>query len=483
MKKLLLIILLAFGASTFFTPAIRAEVATKGEALALAKNWIRLILYREGDWGGSQAPEIREIVEFKRGERILGYFMPVKPQGFIVVSHVKQLASVKAYSAVSNLDPSSDEGLADIIKGGMERSLNSIEKRVGPIGSAKNDEIDKVIEIDYRLSWEELEGDVTKLDYQQGGILLSSEWHQWDPYYRQCPAGSNGCTETHCTVGCVATAGAQIMRYWAWPPYGIDSPYDDDYDWPNMPDMVWSSSPAIQIDAVAELCHEIGLAASTHYCMRSDKPCASGSNDGSMIHAYESHYRYSPNCTIRYRSDYSAANWFDLIKVEINRNRPMQYAIPDHNIVCDGWREIGSPIIRQYHINYGVEGGWYSAWYTLDAIQGGDPNKEDLIEDIYPAQSIFAANGSYPRESFPYRYFPQDAVGGVSGATFEPGQFIQFLPGTELTCGTGSGSIRFLGTPGLETRLFAAGEVSRGIRIDNGALKLYGHNGGGIKLH
>ena len=92
-------------------------------------------------------------------------------------------------------------------------------------------------------------------------LNLTSHWHQDSPYNNDCP--DLGCTTTsngRSVVGCVATAGAQIMYYWAWPPYGEGSPYSDTYDWPNMRDSVTTSSPAAQQAAVAELSHEVGLA-------------------------------------------------------------------------------------------------------------------------------------------------------------------------------------------------------------------------------
>ena len=63
-------------------------------------------------------------------------------------------------------------------------------------------------------------------------------------------------------------AAATLSALWtvsrAWPPYGVGQ-YDDDYDWPSMPDDITGNSPAVQIDAVAELCYEVGKAAGTDY--------------------------------------------------------------------------------------------------------------------------------------------------------------------------------------------------------------------------
>jgi hypothetical protein len=48
-------------------------------------------------------------------------------------------------------------------------------------------------------------------------LPLTSAWDQGSPYNDQCPVVTPGSDE-HVVVGCVATAAAQIMKYWQWPP-------------------------------------------------------------------------------------------------------------------------------------------------------------------------------------------------------------------------------------------------------------------------
>ena len=45
--------------------------------------------------------------------------------------------------------------------------------------------------------------------------LMQTQWSQGDPYNMLCPGGS--------VTGCVATAMAQIMKYWNYPEHGIGS--------------------------------------------------------------------------------------------------------------------------------------------------------------------------------------------------------------------------------------------------------------------
>ena len=497
MKRLISTTLITFLMVMGLSPPVLAEMATMDDASTVANNWITLIIEKKGDWGGSETAEVVEIQEFKRDERVIGYFCHVGPQGFIVISLHKELAPVKAYSATCDMDPLLDEGLVDVIKGGMERIIKAVETQIGPIESVRTEDLENILEIDYRDVWVELEehpesfdtkleSSESTMNYHGGDVLLTSSWHQRPPYNQDCPAPPRGddCTEPRCIVGCVATAGAQIMRYWNWPPYGVDRPFSDTYDWHNMPDRIDGSSTQAEIDAVAELCHEVGIAVDMNYC--GSDGCASGAATADMEGVYENCYRYATNCEREDRDDYDdPADWFNIMKSDLNANRPIQYKIYGHSIVGDGWQEIGSPVVRQYHMNYGW--GWTgtfpdgnNTWYTLDALhcdwEGCSLDEEYMLVNIYPAQAMGSSvSGIYPLEGFPYRYFDRDAIGFF--AIFEAGQYLQFLPGGTVTC---VGSIDFEGSSPRNTRLFTRGDISRGIRIYNGAIKL--NPGGSIKF-
>jgi len=479
MKRLILVILILSLAVMGLSSPAQAEIATMDDARTVANNWITLIIEQKGDWGGSEIAEVEEIQEFKRGKRVIGYFCHVKPKGYIVVSLHKELAPVKAYSATCDLDPASNEGMADLIKGGMERILNRIEQRLGHLERVRTEELRNILEINYRRAWEEIErGDLEiKMNYQEGEVMLSSNWHQGPPYNEQCPYGN--CSQSpnkKALVGCAATAGAQIMRYWNWPPYRGDP--TDTFDWPNMPDEFTGCSwPPAQVDAVAELCFEVGVGMDMTYGCG-----ASGADTSDLEDAYEDHFRYSEGSGIQDRDDYSSVGWFERIKASLNLNRPVQYNFRSgdggHSIVGDGWQEIGSTPIRQYHMNYGWgRTGTFpngnNTWYTIDALHGSnDPDEECMLENIYPAQALGSwLSGTYSLQSFPYRYFDQDATG--TSATFGAGQNLQFLPDITVTCTSATGnSIRFEGSSSQNTRLFTRGDMTKGVRIYDGAVKL-----------
>jgi hypothetical protein len=55
-------------------------------------------------------------------------------------------------------------------------------------------------------------------------LILTSQWDQNSPYNDYSPELTPGADE-HTLVGCVATAAAQIMRYWKWPATGVGNKF------------------------------------------------------------------------------------------------------------------------------------------------------------------------------------------------------------------------------------------------------------------
>ena len=323
-------------------------MVSKAEAEQIASNWIQMVIDKYGHWGNGESAVLQPMQEFKNNNRMLGYYFQVLPSGYIVVSIRKELAPVKVYDDYFTLDPAEDKGMTELVKSSLLRIIDTIESRLGAIDAIDPSDLAAILEIDYRPNWDYVYGyipgtiqkSVSGTDnYEEGEVLLSSIWHQGPPYNNDCP--DLNCTTTsngRAVVGCVATAGAQIMKYWSWPPYGLVAGWNDTYDWPNMPDNATTSSPTAVQAAVAELNHEVGVAVGMEYGCD-----ASGAYTYDMINVYELYYNYHSSCAQLTREYYTASDWFDFIKGQINANRPIHYRIPGHSIVCDGWGYGGPP--------------------------------------------------------------------------------------------------------------------------------------------
>ena len=507
-KKILLILIMVSLGTVSLAAHAYAEFVTLDESRRVAVNWIKLIIEKKGTWGGSNTASLDGIEELKQNGRSIGYIARVSPRGFIVLPLRKELAPIKAYSAVSNLDPDADAGIADIIKVRMASVVNAIESQLGSMPRASSKTIADIIETNYQSVWTELinreeskavrtlSNVSVRMNYQGGNgvddYLIHSSWHQKAPYndmcqYADCPDTGNG----RYKAGCGAIAVAQILHYWNWPPYGAPViPFNDWNDWKNMPDKLLVTSPQVEIDAVAELCWETGQALFMDYGCSTSR-----AKTKYVVPLLTDKYRYSGYATWISRrlatgGGYPAVFWFQLVKDTLNLNRPIFYHIEGHYIVADGWQEIGNPPIMQYHMNYGWgnEGKCEdvcNAWFTVDQLtqveDGAGYLDEDMMRKIYPAQAFSEPlSGTYSKfESFPYRYFTQDATG--DNAIFQAGQFLQFLEGITVTnTSTSGGTFRFNGNAFGSTVLFAGGDTSKGIKIDNGAIVLSQH--GSIKF-
>jgi len=460
----------------FLAVTSSAELVTVDEARQVAVNWLQRKLQLDEKWNRSENAEVSQVVPFTRDAQLLGYYCDVEPSGFILVSPLKGLTPITAYSYDSRLDPDANDGPADLFKFKMEEMLNEIELQAGKLEQVSTGAVAALTNFENETQWgflnmaddefyRELGSGSVRYNYSPGDTLLTSSWHQGDPYYRMVPAGHAGCENPHCAVGCVATAGAQIMRYWSWPP---------GRSWMSMPDTVGVDSDEFEINTVAELCAAIGLAADMDYC---GENCASFAYHSNMESTYEG-WNYA-ECAIAYRADYDANYWWSgpgMVTAQLDANRPIQYEILRHSIVLDGYRE--SP--REYHMNYGWNDG-FNAWYPLDTlaqvVDTATYLHENMIIGIAPNASMggFAVGNIPAYTPFPYRYVDRDCYG--LDARFAAGQLIQFLPETIFKCSTGVA--RFEGSPAHHSALFTPVR-SRGIEITDGAIMI--QPGGGIKF-
>ncbi|MCK4223839.1 MAG: C10 family peptidase [candidate division Zixibacteria bacterium] len=386
----------------------RAEKATQEEMELVCQNWLSFMVHQKAEWAGETHPQIVGVDEIVEGDTLLARCFSISPQGFVVVPILKELPPIKAYSEEYGLDVNQRVGFPQLLREVLLHRIRLYAKTYGSLDAVQPPDSDVLLGREHRAEWSRFlkSQKEFKIDLTQGkiqpltevGPLLTTSWHQNDPYYNLCPIGYGG---GHCKVGCVATAAAQIMKYWNWPPSGtgarfylwdgddscngpvgggwLSADFSDPYDWQNMPDNCQSGCSQEQQDALAELCYEVGVAFEMDYGV-----CGSGTWTYLALTVFPTYFRYDSSIDRENRSDYSTADdWFSVIQAEIDSGRPMQYRISGHSIVCDGWRDTDG--LNQYHINYGW-GGSHTSWYTIDQIYGSsNPMVEYLIRNIIPA--------------------------------------------------------------------------------------------------
>lgn len=223
--------------------------------------------------------------------------------------------------------------------------------------------------------------------------LISTTWDQ-SPYYNNlCPYDSYA--GDYAVTGCVATATAQIMKYWNHPTtgWGSNSYYEDDfgtlsanfgtttYAWSSMPNALSASSTTAQVNAVATLMYHIGVAVEMDYSTEASSALNNhySMEDASAELALKTYFKYDPAMHTVVQGDYSDAEWTALLKAELNNSRPVLYSGRDstggHSFVLDGYNNSD-----QFHINWGW-GGWCDGYYTMG--------------NLHPASGGTGGNSSY----------------------------------------------------------------------------------------
>ncbi|MGQ9517783.1 MAG: hypothetical protein ACUVT1_10990, partial [Anaerolineae bacterium] len=112
-------------------PPDNDHIVTPQEARTVAENWLRFVVERDGQWGGVTNPSIRDFAEFKRGDRLLGYYASIEPQGYIVITSLEDFAPIQAYSTTSDLDPDNEVGMCDLLKDVMDTRLAFLVEAFG----------------------------------------------------------------------------------------------------------------------------------------------------------------------------------------------------------------------------------------------------------------------------------------------------------------------------------------------------------------
>ena len=213
--------------------------------------------------------------------------------------------------------------------------------------------------------------------------LLSTTWDQGSPYNSMCP----GSGWSKCPTGCVATAMAQVMKYWSYPTKGCGSHSyvcsfnnqtlsadfgNTTYNWSNMPNSVSSSNTA-----VATLMFHCGVAVEMEYTTSgSGAPMLDpyGNNYPSAEAALKCNFGYNSTLNGKYKDDYTNSEWIAFLKTELNAGRPVLYSGFDesysdgHAFVCDGYNNND-----YFHFNWGWSGSndGYFAVTSLNPGSGG----------------------------------------------------------------------------------------------------------------
>lgn len=211
--------------------------------------------------------------------------------------------------------------------------------------------------------------------------LIKTKWNQSKPFNNAIPKYGNN----EMVTGCVATAMAQVLKYYNYPTKGSGSysynsknfplTFSADfgnttYDWGNMLDTYKSGSYSeTEGNAVATLLYHCGVSVEMNY-----KNGSSGASSSNIPSAISTYFGYDKSAQRVERNYYTDEEWTDLVYNELASNRPVLYGGQDayggggHEFVCHGYDASNN----KFAINWGW-GGYCDGYFTLIGVDGLQP--------------------------------------------------------------------------------------------------------------
>lgn len=298
------------------------------------------------------------------------YVFNVDARGFVIVAGDDDVTPILGYSDETNFDPAHiPENVAKWLEGyknEVRRILDNHVKATPEITEA----------------WTRLrngQGYIARAAEKSVSSLIQTKWDQLPYYNDMCPVDNTSGDRT--VTGCVATAMAQIMKYWNYPAKGagfhsynhamfgtLSANFGNStYNWAAMPNEISGANSAI-----ASLMYDVGVSVdmnygtasaggSTAWVIESQSPVTNCSE-----YALKTYFGYKTSLQGVERKDYSTSEWLSLLKTEFDASRPVLYAGfgggGGHCFVADGYDNN-----NYIHFNWGW-GGAYDGYFEVSAL-------------------------------------------------------------------------------------------------------------------
>lgn len=260
--------------------------------------------------------------------------------GFVIIAGDDAVTPVLGYTSTGSFDA---ENLPD----GLKDLLKSYERQIAALGD------------NYQANQT-----ATRAAFTGEKLLNTAKWNQNEPFNKYTP--------NNYPTGCVATAGAIVMKHHGYPAKGTGSHsytwngktltanFELGYDWANMP-AKYDVTTAAAFDGVARLMADLGVAVEMKY-----NKTGSGSYIGDLVTALQKYYGYSKLSHLMAIEDVGAEAWNGRLRDEIDANRPVLYAASDparggHAFVIDGYKD------ESFSVNWGW-GGYCDGFYKIGAL-------------------------------------------------------------------------------------------------------------------
>jgi hypothetical protein len=260
--------------------------------------------------------------------------------GFVIIAGDDAVTPVLGYTSTGSFDA---ENLPD----GLKDLLKSYERQIAALGD------------NYVANQT-----ATRAAFTGEKLLKTAEWNQMAPFNKYTP--------NNYVTGCVATAGAIVMKHHGYPAKGTGSHsytwngqtltanFEHTYDWASMPAKYDGTNDAA-FDGVARLMADLGVAVEMQY-----NKDGSGAYIGNLVTALQKYYGYSKLTYLASIDDMEAEAWNAKLRGEIDANRPILYSASDasaggHSFIIDGYKD------ESFSVNWGW-GGYCNGFYQIGAL-------------------------------------------------------------------------------------------------------------------
>jgi hypothetical protein len=370
MKRVFFLITILLVATSVF-----CQQVTQQEAVKAAVNTMRY----NGRTSMAES-SVLSVNTKSRGDTILMYEVIFQSGELVLLSGNKSCLPVLGYCLPSSSStPQSILNNYPDIPAGLRDMLGEYEEQI--VYCFRNN-----LTSGYSQDWQKLQQFETGRAQTSEIVspLLSTEWGQdksndsldCNAYNYYITDTGNNCTcdiQKRCPTGCVATAMAQIMKYWNYPVFMPCK--KEQYDWCNMPRLLMNTFNPNYMEernAIARLMRDCGEAVNMVYC---DGGCSSGAYISDVPDALRS-FSYSDDVT-HLTKFFNASNWLNLLKDDLDAGYPVLYGGVDlldlsgHAFVCDGYRSDNT-----FHFNWGWNGQHNNIWCTLNQL---NPNNHSFV--------------------------------------------------------------------------------------------------------
>ena len=410
---------------------VQAGPITLEQAATAARRWVQNADFVNGALLGSDVSEVRAVTD-PYGDTLF-YVAKFDVGGFVIVSPDDRMKPVLAFSEADDLVETHENPLYSLLCADVDSQLTAIEANATAIqkaggspqaGSSVATTADLIAEA--QGEWDELldessggkagagpDGDYTEM--QKAGAsrpsnvmvepLVGSNWGQTTSggskrvYNAFIPYGSDS-NATKWPCGCVATALAQIMRYHRWPTKSLAAksfntkkngslaPLETKsgtFDWSNMPLMPSASPSSAQINAIAKLTYNVGVASEMNY--RRDQSGARMIIAGAALRSYFGYASAQTETGVNLERYYLES----IVLANLEYKKPLALGLgvssdPDsgHCVIADGYGYKGSDVF--IHINLGWRENSSDGWYCLPKVREFDVF-DSVIYNIFPQES------------------------------------------------------------------------------------------------